>query len=97
MSKVRVGIIGTGGIAGWHARQLLQLPEVQITALADTSEVNRNAFVEKYGLQDAGLFSDYEEMLEQAELDAVVICSPHTLHFQQANDVLNKGLHVLIE
>lgn len=97
MSKVRVGIIGTGGIAGWHAKQLLELQEVQITALVDTSEVNRNAFVKKFELQDTSQFSNYEDMLEQAELDAVVICSPHTLHFQQAHDVLSKGLHVLIE
>ncbi|GGD78330.1 Gfo/Idh/MocA family protein [Paenibacillus nasutitermitis] len=97
MSKIRVGMIGTGGIAGWHARQLLELPEVQITALADTSKANQDAFIEKFGLQDAKTFSDYQDMLEAAELDAVVICSPHTLHFQQANDVLSKGLHVLIE
>jgi predicted dehydrogenase len=33
-------------------------------------------------------------MLDLAELDAVIICSPHTLHFQQATYVLNKDLHV---
>lgn len=97
MSKVRVGIIGTGGIAAWHARQLLELPEVQITALTDTSDKNRNAFVEKFELREARQYSNYEDMLAQAELDAVVICSPHTQHFQQAHDVLSSGLHVLIE
>ncbi|CAM4181679.1 Gfo/Idh/MocA family oxidoreductase [Paenibacillus alkaliterrae] len=97
MSKIRVGLIGTGGIAGLHARQLLELPEVQITAVSDTSVSNREKFVEKFSLSEADQFSDYQEMLEQADLDAVVICSPHTLHFQQANNVLNSGLHVLIE
>jgi predicted dehydrogenase len=97
MNKIRIGMIGTGGIAGWHAKQLQELPEAEITALADTSIENRQKFVEKFGLQQALQFSDYLEMLDQAELDAVVICSPHTLHFQQATDVLNRGLHVLIE
>jgi predicted dehydrogenase len=97
MSKVRVGMIGTGGIAGWHARQLLELPEAQIAALADISAANRSAFADKYGLRDVAHFDRYEDMLEQAELDAVVICSPHTLHFRQAFDALDKGLHVLIE
>ncbi|GLX67740.1 Gfo/Idh/MocA family protein [Paenibacillus glycanilyticus] len=97
MSNIRIGFIGTGGIAGWHAKQLLELPEVQITALSDTSESNRIAFAEKFGLQEARQFADYEEMLEQGEIDAVVICSPHTLHFRQAYDVLDRGLHVLIE
>ncbi|BBH22014.1 oxidoreductase [Paenibacillus baekrokdamisoli] len=97
MDKIRIGMIGTGGIAGWHAQQLLELPEVEITAVTDTSAVNRASFVEKYGLSEAKQFTDYKAMLEEADLDAVVICSPHTLHFQQATDVLNKGLHVLIE
>jgi Predicted dehydrogenases and related proteins len=97
MSNIRIGFIGTGGIAGWHASQLLELPEVQITALSDTSEGNRVAFAEKFGLQDARQFSGYEDMLEQGEIDAVVICSPHTLHFRQAYDALDRGLHVLIE
>ncbi|TCN00567.1 putative dehydrogenase [Paenibacillus sp. BK033] len=97
MSNIRIGFIGTGGIAGWHARQLLELPEVQITALSDTCEGNRVAFAEKFGLRDARQFSAYEDMLEQSELDAVVICSPHTLHFRQACDALDRGLHVLIE
>jgi predicted dehydrogenase len=97
MSNIRVGMIGTGGIAGWHARQLQELPEAQIVALADTSEKNRSAFADKFGLQDVAQYADYKEMLDQANVDAVVICSPHTLHFQQAHDVLSRGLHVLIE
>lgn len=97
MSNIRIGFIGTGGIAGWHAKQLLELPEVQITALSDTSENNRVAFAEKFGLQNARQFTAYEDMLEYGALDAVVICSPHTLHYRQAYDVLDRGLHVLIE
>jgi predicted dehydrogenase len=97
MSKIRVGMIGTGGISQWHARQLLELKEAEITAIADTSSENREKFAAKFGLTDVKQFSDYQDMLDQAELEAVVICSPHTLHFQQATDVLNKGLHVLIE
>jgi len=97
MSNIRIGIIGTGGIAGWHARQLLELPEAEITAIADTSKDSRDKFAEKFGLKAAKSFASHTDMLEQAELDAVVICSPHTLHFEQATDVLKKGLHVLIE
>ncbi|QYR19378.1 Gfo/Idh/MocA family oxidoreductase [Paenibacillus sp. sptzw28] len=97
MSKIRIGMVGTGGIARLHARQLLELPEVDLTAYADTSEENRQLFAEKFSLRDAVPFSNYSEMLDQSELDAVVICSPHSLHFQQAVDVLGKGLHVLIE
>lgn len=97
MSKIRVGFIGTGGMAQLHARQLSDLEEAEIKALADISQENREKFSTKFNLKGAELFSDYRDMLDQVDLDAVVICSPHTLHFQQAADVLKKGLHVLIE
>ncbi|WP_299088772.1 Gfo/Idh/MocA family oxidoreductase [uncultured Metabacillus sp.] len=97
MSKIRVGFIGTGGIAHLHAGQLLELEEVEIKAITDVNVQARERFVTKFGLQDIQQFSEYRDMLEDATLDAVVICSPHTLHFQQATDVLNEGLHVLIE
>ncbi|RKP48887.1 gfo/Idh/MocA family oxidoreductase [Cohnella endophytica] len=97
MSTIRMGMIGTGGIAAWHGSQLSELSEVEIVAIADTSEKSRVTFLDKFGLTDVREFEDYETMLEQVDLDAVVICSPHTLHFRQATDALNKGLHVLIE
>ena len=97
MSKIRVGMIGTGGIAEWHGRQLLELPEAEIVAIADTSGKSRETFVGKFGLANVRQYDRYEEMLAETELDAVVICSPHTLHYGQATDALNKGLHVLIE
>jgi len=97
MDKIRVGMIGTGGISHWHGRQLSELREAQITAIADTSAANREKFANAFGLKDAKQYDDYRTMLEEADIDAVVICSPHTLHYQQATDVLESGRHVLIE
>lgn len=97
MSKVRLGMIGTGGISHLHARQLLELEEAEITAIADPNPASRDSFVAKFELHDVKQFDDYKEMLAQAEMDAAIICSPHTLHFHQAMDVLESGCHVLIE
>ncbi|MDB5083800.1 MAG: oxidoreductase domain protein [Bacilli bacterium] len=97
IDKIRMGIIGTGGIANLHARQLAELPEAEIVAIADPNHANVDKFVSRFGLEEVQRFPDYQDMLEQSTLDAVLICSPHTLHFQQASDVLNKGCHVLIE
>lgn len=98
MGKLKVGIIGTGGISYLHARQMLELgEEVEITAIADTSSDNRDKFAAKFRLDDVRQFQDYKDMLNQAHVDAVVICSPHTFHFSQATDALNQGCHVLIE
>ncbi|SFI38329.1 Predicted dehydrogenase [Paenibacillus sp. UNC496MF] len=99
MSNVRIGFIGTGGIAGLHAKQLQELPEdAAIVAIADPNEESRRRFLTNNpALAQVAQFADHIEMLDGAELDAVVICSPHTLHFAQAADVLRAGLHVLIE
>lgn len=97
MSKIKVGMIGTGGMAQVHANQLLALENVEIEAIADISVEAANHFITKFNLGNTKQFSDYKDMLEQAKIDAVIICSPHTLHFQQATDILNSGFHVLIE
>ncbi|MBO7742614.1 Gfo/Idh/MocA family oxidoreductase [Paenibacillus sp. MWE-103] len=97
MNAIRMGIIGTGGIAGWHARQLKELPEVTITALADTSAENRDRFIANQALEGVKTYTDYRELLDGGEVDAVVVCSPHTLHFEQASAALQKGLHVMLE
>ncbi|WP_199619987.1 Gfo/Idh/MocA family protein [Paenibacillus alkalitolerans] len=96
MSGLRIGMIGTGGISHWHGKQLLELEDVQITAIADTSSESREKFISAFGLEGAEQFEDYRHLIEFG-VDAVVICSPHTLHFQQATDALKAGCHVLIE
>ncbi|GGG25576.1 Gfo/Idh/MocA family protein [Paenibacillus abyssi] len=97
MEKVRIGIIGTGGMAHVHIRQLLQCEEADIAALADVNEESCAAMITQHGLQTVTRYSDYRQMLAEMQLDAVLICTPHTLHFQQAMDALRHGCHVLIE
>lgn len=95
--KIRIGMIGTGGISHWHARQLKELDNVEIIAIADPNQQSKDKIVADIGLANVKQFSDYQDMFQHVQLDAVVICSPHTLHFQQAIDSLNNGCHVLIE
>jgi len=97
MDNIRLGFIGTGGISNLHARQIMELDYVDIVALTDPSSDNREKFISTYQLKDVKEFTDHKDMLKNAQLDAVIICSPHTLHFEQATDVMNHGCHVLIE
>ena len=99
IEKIRVGMIGVGGIAQGHVQRLLALPEVEIVALADASEKSIENTQERHGegVAQAQTFADYRELLEKAKPDAVVICTPHTQHFQQAVDSLDAGAHVLLE
>jgi len=96
--KVRVGFIGCGGISGGHYKRLLEAPEAQVVALCDTSEESLKRFVERAPqAADLPTYSDYKQMLDEVEMDAVEIATPHTVHFEQAHEALNRGLHVLLE
>lgn len=96
--RIRIGLIGTGGIARGHASRLLNMPEANIVALCDPVKAQIGRLKTAIpSLKRARVFSDYRDMLDQVQLDAVEVCSPHTLHYPQVRDALKKGLHVLVE
>lgn len=97
MKTIKIGFIGTGGIAHLHVKQLLDENNVEIAAIADPSDTNRNLLVTTFKLNHTKQFSDHQEMLESVPLDAVVICSPHTLHYQHVVECLEHQCHVLVE
>lgn len=95
---IRIGIIGCGGIAGGHIHRLLEYPESEIVALVDPVPANLERYKERFAqLADVPTFTNHEEMLNSVELDAVQINTPHTTHYQQIQDALDRGLHVLTE
>ncbi|MFB5660225.1 Gfo/Idh/MocA family protein [Alteribacillus sp. HJP-4] len=97
MKQIQVGIIGCGGIAYSHCRQLVELNEVRIAAVVDPVVDNRNKLCSSFKLEDVNHYESISLMFKELRLDAVVICSPHTLHFEQAVESLHNGCHVLIE
>jgi predicted dehydrogenase len=97
-TPVRIGIIGTGGMARHHMGQMSQLAGVTITALCDTDPEQIERSVEKYPVLDGAFTTaDYKELLARADVDAVLIATPHTQHFTQAIDAIDADKHVLLE
>lgn len=86
-------------MAQGHIRQLLKLPEVEIVAVADPKESSIERTRQTLGdkADSVAVYPGHEPLLEAVKPDAVVICTPHTLHFQQAVDSLDTGAHVLLE
>jgi predicted dehydrogenase len=85
--KIRVGMIGVGGMATGHARNLKHnIEETELVAICDPSQGSIDRIRERADLGDVQVFSDYADMLENTDLDAVEIASPHTSHFQQILD-----------
>ena len=98
MDKIRVGFIGCGGNASGHIGRILEIPETEVVALCDVSETSLERVRERYAaVESLPVFRDYKDMLAQVEMDAVEISTPHTLHFDQIMDSLDRGLHVLTE
>lgn len=98
MNKVRLGLIGSGGMARHHINVLQGVSEAELVAITEPDPNQRNATTERFPhLQKVPFFDDDRQMLEKAELDGVIIVTPHTLHFEQAMAALDKGLHVMIE
>ncbi len=93
---IRIGFIGCGSVSRGHMKRISDSAGAQITALCDT---NRDILKERAKLIGRKLpfYTDYKAMLAKEELDAAVICTPHTLHFQEAMDCLQRGIHVLVE
>src|SRR3954451_8791905 len=100
MSKVRVAILGCGGMAGAHARRLESNPDVQIVALSDVDEPRVESYIQR-NLADyepkPAIFTDAARMYSEARPDAVVIVTPHTLHFEHGMQALQAGCHILME
>ncbi len=95
--RVRLGFIGCGGIMGTHVRRL-EGSESEIVALADPGAGAIHRLKSRHPrLDGVAEFDDWEKMLEEVELDAVEIGSPHTLHHEQIMGALQRGLHVLCE
>jgi predicted dehydrogenase len=95
MSKLRMGIIGVGGIAqGRHIPVFLELKDrVSLIAVSDLNESRAQEVAEKHQIKH--VFKDYRDMFQ--EVDAVTICTPNKFHADIAIAALDAGVHVLCE
>jgi predicted dehydrogenase len=94
MKKLKIGLIGCGGIAGTHAERLKTIPEVKMAAFADIVEKNAKSFAQKY---EGTPYSDWQKMLGKEKLDAVYVCLPPFAHTDEVEQAAEKGVHVFIE
>ena len=92
MDKVRIAVIGCGGISPAHINGILAEPRAQLVYCVDTDEAAAREKAEKAGCRYA---TDYLSILD--EVDAVDICTPPHLHARMAIAAARAGKHVLCE
>ncbi len=96
MKEVRVGIAGLGRLGKVHAENLAyHIPGARLTAACSIVPAELDYAGEHLGVEK--LYTEYEEMLDKAELDAVAIVTSSGLHCEQIRKALEKGLHVFTE
>ena len=96
--KIKVGIIGCGGIAnGKHMPGLAQLDDVEMVAFCDIIVERAQKAAKEYGAPDAKVYEDYKELLKDESIDVVHVCTPNREHSFITVDALYAGKHVMCE
>ena len=95
--KLRVGIIGTGGIAHAHARAYKQFDDVEIVAGADIIPGKARKFLDEFGWTDAVAYETHEELCARDDIDAVSVCTYNSQHAGPTICALTSGKDVLLE
>lgn len=95
--KLRVGIIGTGGIAHPHMSAYMKFSDVEVVAGCDLVPGKAEAFFAEFGVSGIHCYTDYKEMLSKEKLDAVSICTYNRQHACCAIAALEAGVNVLLE
>lgn len=95
MKKVKVAVIGLGRIGKIHATNLrFHVPGAELVAVADPDSAGMS-FAEDLGIKDC--YTDYRQILERDDIDAVAICSPTETHSPYTIAFAEKGKHVFCE
>lgn len=98
MSRLRIGIIGCGGIAnGKHLPSLKALNRADIVAFCDLIPERAEKAAKEYGTPDAKVYTDYHELLKDESIDVCYVLTPNRSHADISIDALHAGKHVMCE
>ncbi|MDX1739039.1 MAG: Gfo/Idh/MocA family oxidoreductase, partial [Alphaproteobacteria bacterium] len=96
MKQVKFGIIGSGMMGQEHIRNIHQIENASVAAVADPDEGMRNSSRELAG-EGCKAYEDYREMLRDGDVNALLIASPNYTHIDILKSVLETDLPILVE
>ena len=98
MKKVRIGVVGCGGIAkGKHLPAYKNNENSEIVAFCDVSLERAEEAKREFGTPDARVYSDYRELIKDDHVDAVLILTHNKVHCEMTVAALDAGKHVMCE
>ncbi len=92
MNRIRVGVVGVGHLGQHHARNYSEMEGCELVGVADLDRKSATRVAEKFRTQ---AFFDFRMLIGQ--VDAVSVVVPTTLHFGVARELMESGIHVLVE
>ncbi len=94
MKKVKIGIVGAGGMGQGHAETMKKIEEAELSAVCDCEEARVREVAQKYGVK---YFTDYKKLIDSGLAEAVIVATPHYFHPEISIYAMEHGLHVLTE
>lgn len=97
MDKIKVGIIGTGGISRAHHNAYMKAGGFEIIAVCDIFEEKALRAAEEWDVPKKNAFTSFDKMLEMDEIDTISVCTYNQAHRDPAVASLQAGKHVFCE
>jgi UDP-N-acetyl-2-amino-2-deoxyglucuronate dehydrogenase len=95
MKKLNLGIVGCGDIAGFTALVSRLVPQVRLVACCDVNASRAQTYAHRHRIPQ--VYTDYTELLVEADLDAIYLAVPHNLHFEMILSAVEAGKPVFVE
>ncbi|HEX3869521.1 MAG TPA: Gfo/Idh/MocA family oxidoreductase, partial [Pirellulales bacterium] len=92
MKPIRVAVVGAGHLGRIHTRILSTLPQFTLVGVVDTIEASRETLAREYSTE---AIASHEKLF--GRVDATVVAAPTQFHHRIAIDLLDRGIHLLVE
>jgi predicted dehydrogenase len=96
-NRIRIGIIGAGGMATNHMKTLVKMREGDNFEIVNVCDIYQKRLDQAAQLTGGTPVKDYRRVLDNKDIDYVLIATPEHWHYQMASDALDAGKHVYVE
>jgi predicted dehydrogenase len=97
MKEIRVGLIGLGGIINMHVEQMHKIGNMRVAAVCDMDESKVIEWGNRYGLAEAKMYTAFEDLVADSEVDAIISATPNNAHFAIVKACLLQGKPLMTE
>jgi predicted dehydrogenase len=95
--RIRIGIIGCGGMAAGHMRALMRMKEAENIEVSGVSDIYQKRLEQAASLTGGKTFKEYRRLLENPDIDYVLIATPEHWHARMTMDAASAGKHIYCE